>query len=395
MSALKKMSQRYPKLSSIIGTVICVAIGWERAKSFAEAQQPALNNRTEEAPQTAKLEYLAESSRQDGGASTPPSASEPTTVSSVEKIDLPLAPSSGATPKPKPTVEKKNSKTSILQTIPLEHRALQKFGNIKTKQQACQVLEGKVVTYYDSATYVVNCIQRPIEDGDVLNALVFKMGKPVAEVPAHIYRLLPFGEPWVSNQEQNSSIAKICRELNGRYVTSTGADYYYIDGCKKRSFSNYVELQAHNKRNAPILMVPPDQVDKIPNGRSLEGNYDKEVGALYKIIGESSVSTLGNGSQNSKPVGSAEDLDSLPKKSKKSSDTKDFCKQYNKKVVSFYSQLFYISQCQKRPIKELPIAIQQRFSEQGSGIIDVSSHQLDSIPTGRELSEDEAVELML
>jgi hypothetical protein len=75
-------------------------------------------------------------------------------------------------------------------------------------------------------------------------------------------------------------------------------------------------------------------------------------------------------------------------------DGKKLCAQFNHKVISFYSQLFFITNCQKRPLKELPISIQQRFSERGASIIDMTSAQLDSIPTGKELSEDEALALI-
>lgn len=389
MSALKEFTKRHASFAPIVSSIICVGIGWERAKSYAQAQQTSIDI-IPQAPSALQPNAPAK----DSSPAPEANATKPT---ETEKIDLPIpsAPTtSPAAPAAKTVEAPKRRKADILQTVPLELRALQKFENIKTKQQACALLEGKVVTYYDSASLVVNCVQRPIEDPDLLNEIVFKQRKAVAEVPANVYRLIPFGEPWVANQKQVLTMSKACREFNGKYVTSTGTDYYFIEACKKRPFTNYVELQAHNKRNAPVLTVAPDQIEKIPTGRVIEGSYDREVGALYKIVGDSTLSPLSSGKNNSKPVTSAEELEALPEKSNKSTDTKGICRELNQKVVSFYSQIFFISNCQKRPIKELPIAIQQRFAERGASIIDVSSRQIDSIPTGKELSEDEAMTLI-
>lgn len=386
MSFLKELSQKNPKFAPFVGTLLCLGLGWERAHSFAQAQQ-------KEAPPPAK-DTKAEA--------TPAAKAGNTTEKKGEKIDLPL-PQAPALAKPetnseaaKATDQKTKKRSELLQKVPLELRAVQKFDAVKTKQEACMLLEGKVVTYYDTASFVSGCVQRPIEDVDLLNELVYKQRKTVAEVPAHVYRLIPFGEPWVGKQQQNFTTSKVCRELNGRYVTSTGTDYFVIENCKKRAFSSYVELQAHNKRNAPVLTVSPEQLDKLDEGKTIEGSYDREVGALYRIVGDSALSPLGSADGKAKPVRSAEDLEALPESSGKTTkvDGKKLCKQFNNKVVSFYSQLFYITNCQKRPLKELPIAIQQRFSEQGVNITDMTSAQVDSIPSGKELTEDEALSLI-
>lgn len=380
MSALKELVKRQPKIAPIISTLVCIGIFWERAHSFASTQQKGIDALPESpfGPTPA----TAQETTADGGA---PAAAA---AKSVEKLDLPMP------PPPAAVKQKSKLKTDLLQTIPLEQRAVQKFENVKTKQQACAALEGKILTYYDSVAVVLNCQQRPVEDPDLLNELVMKQKKSVSEVPAHVYRLIPFGEPWSANQNQSLTQSKVCRELNGKYVTSTGNDYYFIEACKKRAFSNYVELQAHNKRSAPVLTVPPDQIDKIPNGQALEGNYDREVEALYKIIGDSTLSPLSTKNDRKKPVSSAEELEELPLMKGKSTDVKTICKELNQKVVSFYSQLFFITQCQKRPVKELPIEVQQRFAERGASIIDVSSRQLDLIPTGKEMNEEEALDLI-
>lgn len=386
VSFLKDLSRKNPKFAPFVGTVLCLGVGWERAHSFAQAQQKD----TPAPPADVKKEADQVKLQKDNGS----------LESQASKIDLPL-PQASSSQAAKPEApyagdQKSKKRSELLQKVPLELRAVQKFDAIKTKQEACAILEGKVVTYYDTASFVSGCVQRPIEDADLLNELVYKQRKTVAEVPAHIYRMIPFGEPWVGKQLQGITTSKVCRELNGRYVTSTGTDYFIIENCKKRAFSSYVELQAHNKRNAPVLTVSPEQLDKLDDGKSIEGSYDREVGALYRIVGDSALSPLGSADGRAKPVRSAEDLEALPDSAGKGDkiDGKKLCKQFNNKVISFYSQLFYITNCQKRPLKELPISIQQRFSEQGVNITDMTSAQVEAIPTGKEISEDEALSLI-
>lgn len=382
MSFLKELNRKNPKLAPIVSTLVCVGVGWERAKSYAEAQQAQTN-----------VPPPLSSANDKNSAPRPKDSAKP-----QEKIDLPL--SKGSEPSRAQTNASSNElptqrQSDFFQRVPLELRAVQKFELIKTKQDACSLLEGKVVTYYDSASLVVSCVQRPIEDPDLLNDLVYKQRKTVAEIPAHVYRLIPFGEPWAAKKNQELTATQVCRELNGRYVTSTGTDYFFIEGCKKRPFSTYVELQAHNKLNAPVLSVSPEQLDKLDDGKPVLGSYDREVEALYKIVGDSALSPLGSADGRSKPVRSAEELGALPSELGKGKyNKKNACQEFNNKVISYYSQLFFVTNCQRRPIKEIPIFVQQRFFENGSSIVDLTPSQLESIPLGKELSEEEAATII-
>lgn len=165
MSFLKELSRKNPKFAPVVSTLVCVGIGWERAKSFAEAQQanPPANGESKTESESAKAK--------EQGVPT-------------EKLDLPLPTATAAasviTETSKTAPEDKKIKSSrLIQMVPLEQRAIQKFESIKTKQEACAILEGKVLTYYDAASLIVGCVQRPIEDPDLLNDLVYKQKKPL------------------------------------------------------------------------------------------------------------------------------------------------------------------------------------------------------------------------
>jgi len=273
--------------------------------------------------------------------------------------------------------------------IPLEHRQIKKFDSVKTKKKACSLLEGRVVSYYDSSTYVRNCIQHPIEDPNLLNEMVYKKRIPVLEVPAHVYRLIPFGDAW-SKESSGLSGSKVCRELNGQYVTSTGSDYFFIQGCKKRPFASYSELQAHNNKNLPVRLVSPDELERLDEGKKIEGSYDREVEALYRIVGDSSLRPKVDG--RNKFIGSTEELEALQEIPQ--ADKESLCRKFNKKIISFYSQLYYIVDCKKRPLASLPVTFQKKLSESGTQITDFNSEQVAAIPLGKEVSEDEALTLL-
>lgn len=378
MSFLRELAQKNQKVAPVVSTLVCIAIGWERAKSFAQSQN------TSDSAGTA-----ADGSKgtEEGGVSN---TAKPAALDLPPLVDQPESTEKEKVQKQKP------AKTKVVQAgqtpdmmIPLEHRQIKKFDSVKTKKEACSRLEGRVLSYYDTSTFVRNCVQHPIEDANLLNEMVYKKRIPVVEVPAHVYRLIPFGDPWSSDSSSVSG-SKVCRELNGQYVTSTGSDYFFIQGCKKRPFASYSELQAHNSKNQPVRLVAPEQLDRLDEGKKIEGSYDREVEALYRIVGDSSLRPKVDG--RNKFIGSTEELEAIPERA--TADKKSLCRQYNKKIISFYSQLYYISDCKKRPLNVLPVNVQKKLAESGTQITDLNSDQINTIPLGKEVSEDEALTLL-
>lgn len=368
VSFLKELAQKNQKVAPVISTVVCVAICWERAKSYAQSQTD-----TATAPATENTENAA-------ALDLPPltAETEAPTQKKKSRQSAKRAPADVATAPVQPEI-----------MVPLEQRQIKKFNAVKTKKEACSKLEGRVLSYYDTSTYVKNCVQHPIEDPNLLNEMVYKKRIPVVEVPAHVYRLIPFGDAW-SRDDVALSGSKVCRELNGQYVTSTGSDYFFIQGCKKRPFASYSELQAHNSKNAPVRLVSPDELERLDEGKRIEGSYNREVEALYRIVGDSSLRPKVDG--RNKFIGSTEELEAISEKS--DTDKKSLCRRYNRKIISFYSQLYYISDCKKRPLNVLPVTIQKKLAEKGTQITDLNSEQVNAIPLGKEVSEAEALTIL-
>jgi hypothetical protein len=378
VSFLKELARKNQKVAPVISTLVCVAITWERAQSFAQSQK---NSPDTNSPNTELANEVDSRGEQNG---TPAA------------LDLPSLKAENEAPTRAKRKQKSSAKSERVQTtqqsemmIPLEHRQIKKFDSVKTKKEACRRLEGQVLSYYDTSTYVLNCIQRPIEDPNLLNEMVYKKRIPVVEVPAHVYRLIPFGEAW-SGDSSGLSGSKVCRDLNEQYVTSTGSDYYYIQGCKKRPFASYSELQAHNNKNAPVRLVSPDELERLDEGKKIEGSYNREVEALYRIVGDSSLRPKVDG--RNKFIGSTEELEAIPGAQR--ADKKFLCRKFNKKIISFYSQLYYIIDCTKRPIASLPVTFQKKLAESGKQVTDLDSAQIDAIPLGKDIGDDEALELL-
>ena len=378
MSFLKELARKNQKVAPVVSTIVCVAITWERAQSFAQSQKSTPEASATDSEQPATRPSNADPSGPQASLDLPPLEAESEAPSQSQRKKQSPAPTGAAQ-----TAQQKEM------MIPLEYRQIKKFDSVKTKKEACRRLEGRVLTYYDTSTFVKNCVQHPIEDPNLLNEMVYKKRIPVVEVPAHVYRLIPFGNAW-SGDSSGLSGSKVCRDLNGQYVTSTGSDYFFIQNCKKRPFASYSELQAHNSKNSPVRLVSPEELERLDEGQKLDGSYNREVEALYRIVGDSSLRPKVNG--RNKFIGSAEELEAIPNQTR--ADKKSLCRKFNKKIISFYSQLYYIIDCKKRPLNTLPVTVQKKLSESGTQITDLNSDQVDAIPLGKEIGDDEALALL-
>ena len=364
---LKLRKDVYPKLASWISTLVVFGITLQRARSYAQSQTPK--------------------------------------VGSEDRLDLEI-PSAGSAGK----VEKGTKQSDIVESNmlssddervgskePLEDARMKKYNYVKTRAEACKAFEGKIVTYTDQTSLVTSCKQRLIEDPELLNELVHSQNKQVIEVPASVYRLMPFGEPFnrtdsfSTRKTSNKKItADECESLNDHYITVSGMNYYYVESCKKRAFSDFSELQAHNRGKSTIVSITPELFYRIPNGAGMKPQANDEAKILYKIDGGVAWSRLDRKEGENVPSDSPESLNKIHQKSKERVNKAQLCTKFNRKIVSFYSQIYFIDDCKKRNIKELSIPLQQKIAEHG-GITDLTPEQIAAIPNGKEISESDVM----
>lgn len=271
-----------------------------------------------------------------------------------------------------------------------------KFDHIKTKQDACKAFEGKVVTYYDKTSFVQNCKQLAIENPDILNELTQRHGRQLVEIPARVYRMIPFGNEFSTGdlmdmKKTKSTLYKDCSQLNGQYVTANAERYFLIENCVKRPFGTYFDLENHNTNKKTIVSVPEDTLDAIPVGKPI-AKHENEFDILYKIDGDPNWNKMTRFSEGKIQADSPQSLEKVDRDSK-NVNLNELCRRINKHFVSYYSAIYFIDGCTAREVKELSIKYQRQIDESG-GIVDVTGNQLKAIPKGKEISVKAAIDIL-
>ena len=274
--------------------------------------------------------------------------------------------------------------------IPLSEKGLRKFDTIRTKEQICKLVEGKIVVYYDTISLVKSCIQRPIEDAEFFNDLVNSEKKEVVELPGRLYKLIPFGEPYTRNmlagKDQKTRPTELeCGEIEGKYVTGSGITYYFIENCKKRAFQRFYDLQEHNKTKTTIVSIDPALLNRIPTGKviALTNNDDDKL--LMKMDGDVKWSLLARSNRGGEmPKDDAESLKKIQNQKSSANPSAPLCQKFDNRLVSFYSQIFFLKGCELRKVTDFGIKLQQKV-QLGDPIIDLSSEEYRSLKSGKNM----------
>jgi hypothetical protein len=349
MKNLHWYKKHSPKFASILGTSLAFLICLERARSFALAQ----------------------------------TAPDP-------KIDLGLiAPSSD-----------EDSPESIKESqIPLSEKTLKKFDTIRTKEQICKLVNNKIVAYYDTVSLVENCKQRLIEDSEFFNELVLSKSKEVVELPARLFRLIPFGEPltreFITGKAKKSKLSSVeCDEVEGKYATASGTTYYFIEGCKKRPFLRFYDLQDHNLQKQTIVSLDPALLDRIPTGKAIQSKTNSDESLLMKMDGDVKWSLLARANREGEiPKDDADSLKKIQNLKSAKNPTASLCSKFENRLVSFYSQIFFLESCQLRKVSDFGMKLQQKI-EGGHPIIDLTSEEYRALRRGKPVETKELLSLL-
>ena len=194
----------------------------------------------------------------------------------------------------------------LLVTSPLLGAATQ-----KTPKDMCRKYEGAYISYYEHVFLVKGCQRRAVAAQQELYNLT-RRGVVVQEVEAAVIRAIPLA-PESKPQAAKTASPRLCRALQGQYITRSFVDIYYIDNCHKRLLPNWETYQQHlrdrGKLHADILSlnrteflalklgkaippvtresVPlPAEVDVIPIDeacKGVEGKYVSYYTKIYRI----------------------------------------------------------------------------------------------------------------
>lgn len=224
------------------------------------------------------------------------------------------APSSPTSPAPPPTATAAPPAAAEPAEPVISPRARR-----KQSLRLCHRYNGKVISYYDKTFVVKNCERVPLDHATLTAHL--KAGKPVTQVSSEIINLIP----QQSFKPRRQPKALRCKDLEGNYVTIDHEEIYYIKGCKKQRFPDWHTYREHRFHSGPhrskfLLITAPD-LERLRSRNDFP-------------------STLPHAAMTSPPVLSAQQV----------------CAELEGQFVGYYSQLYFVDSCSRRPVDTIQFA---------------------------------------
>lgn len=220
--------------------------------------------------------------------------------------------------------------------------------------QACKKFEGSFIGYYGRVFRVEKCKKRSIDDSDAVYRITMGKNK-IVEVPAEIVAALPDGLPLI---DQNPSKGeRTCKQLAGNYLTHNFSDMYYLDGCQLFGFPDYETYVDHRKRNNKLRL-------EVISISYLELRKSGKIKVVPSIMD----------AETARMTDRAAPIEVIP--------IDVACKGLNDQYVTFYSLMYKVEKCKKRPID--PERALSKFSGRMK-LKELSSEQWISIPDGEPL----------
>lgn len=222
------------------------------------------------------------------------------------------------------------------------------------KNKACARFNGKLVSVSGEMWKIKDCKRHQVNDADLVFRLS-RQGTPVVEADARELAAIPIGETW---DIIHAGKARSCSVFNGKYITLSYTDIYFVDRCIRRLIPDYETLLKHRRdrkdRSTDILAVSDVEFHAIKQGRDLPSEVDREFSKL--IDGSAGVDII--------PVDEA-------------------CRGVEGKLVSFYSRLYRIEKCRKREIDAESFTMKRRALD--AKIVELKPEQWLSLPDGKPL----------
>jgi hypothetical protein len=185
-------------------------------------------------------------------------------------------------------------------------------------KKICNKYRGKYISYYSKVFKVLSCIRRPFVQHKSIVGLLNRGGSFV-EVGSDVVAALPLGPPL--DKEMVAATARSCKDLNGKYVTLSHVDIFYIEKCKKRKFPDFATYESHRgaSRMDPIVDLSWYEFSRIKEGAPISSVLDKIFADL--LSGDAGIDII--------PVDEA-------------------CEGINGRIVTYYSRVYKIQKCYKR-----------------------------------------------
>lgn len=190
-----------------------------------------------------------------------------------------------------------------------------------SKDDLCRKYDGAYISYYEHVFLVKGCQRHTISSQEEIYTLT-RRGVVFKTVEAEVIRGIPLAD---QSQQQQPKISpqKLCRALQGRYITHSFVDIYYVDSCQKRLFPNWEAYQQHvrtrGKQRASITSVNWQEFKAIKTGKAMPFVQTETVPILP-------------------------DVDVIP--------IDEACQGVEGKYVSYYAKVYHIKDCHRQPVPE-------------------------------------------
>ena len=181
----------------------------------------------------------------------------------------------------------------------------------------CEQFEQKLIGFYQKVFLVKDCKRIPLNHQKLSELL--KKGETITKIDNEVIYLIPLLNQNNTGPISQTSFKTRCSDIEGNYITFNHETMYYIENCKKRLFPDWKTFNAHRlspeNLQAGLTVLSEQQIKQIKSGSPFSSVLPVET------------------IQNTKKLSKA-----------------NICNKYQNKFVSYYSKLYKVSNCKKRPI---------------------------------------------
>lgn len=220
-----------------------------------------------------------------------------------------------------------------------------KIKSLAEKKQACRKYNGRLIGYYGKVYRVQGCQRHPVAPSAIA-AGIRRYGR-VLSVESDVIKLIPAVKAVVKQRLS-------CREAEGRVFLTLAGQIFQVAGCRRYTFPDwetYLEYRKKGRVNKRAFVEVEDHLAQtLPEARVYPSVLDADSAAFLR---------------------DNEDYDVIP--------AKRACKGLEGRFVTYYSQIYKIERCKRRPVAISALKLSRL------NLKELSSSQWLSIPEGKPL----------
>lgn len=241
--------------------------------------------------------------------------------------------------------------------LPKDEPAVLKKFPAAVVQKLCQRYNGQLIAYYGEIYKVEHCHRRQLLDNKTVYAMQ-REGHMVQDVDSDTVAAIPEGEPL--DEAMTVSNARGCKQLEGRYVTFSNTDVYFVEGCKRRIFPDWTTYIKHREprddKKGEILSLSWLEFTSLPSGKPIPSIVDDLFAKMLR--GDAGVEVI--------PINEA-------------------CHGVEGRLVTYYSRAYRIEHCRKRELAEADLYLKGLGFDKVK-MVELTSEQWLSLPDGEPIA---------